>query len=217
MNKVKTIEEAVALIKDGMTVMIGGFLGVGTPHAIIDKMIEKGIKDLTIICTDTAYPDHGIGRLISNKMAKKVIASHIGTNSETGRQMNAGEIEVALTPQGTLAEQIRSGGAGLGGFLTPTGIGTMVEDGKQKIEVDGKEYILELPLKADIALLKGAKVDKKGNIYYDLAARNFNPLMATAAELVIVEADEIVEVGEINANDVMTPGIFVDVITEGGK
>ncbi|WP_432662336.1 3-oxoacid CoA-transferase subunit A [Wukongibacter baidiensis] len=217
MNKVKTIEEVVDHIKDGMTVMIAGFMGVGTPHSIVDKMIEKGIKDLTIICTDTARPDFGIGRLISNKMAKKVIASHIGTNAETGRQMNEGELEVTLTPQGTLAEQIRSGGAGLGGFLTPTGIGTIVEEGKKKIEVDGKEYILELPLKADIALIKGAKVDKKGNIYYDLAARNFNPLMATAADLVIVEADEIVEVGEINANDVMTPGIFVDVITEGRK
>lgn len=217
MNKVKTIEEAVALIQDGMTVMIGGFMGVGTPHAIIDKMIDKGIKDITIICTDTAYPDYGIGRLVSGKMAKKVIASHIGTNSETGRQMNAGEIEVVLTPQGTLAEQIRSGGAGLGGFLTPTGIGTMIEEGKKKIKIDGKEFILELPLKADVALLKGAKVDEKGNIYYDLAARNFNPMMATAADIVIVEADEIVEAGEINANDVMTPGIFVDVITKGDK
>lgn len=211
------MEEVVNHIKDGMTVMIAGFMGIGTPHGIVDKMIEKGIKDLTIICTDTARPDSGIGRLISNKMAKKVIASHIGTNAETGRQLNEGEIEVVLTPQGTLAEQIRSGGAGLGGFLTPTGIGTIVEEGKKKLEIDGKEYILELPLRADIALIKGAKVDKKGNIYYDLAARNFNPLMATAADLVIVEADEIVEVGEINANDVMTPGIFVDFITEGRK
>lgn len=217
MNKVKTIEEAVSLIKDNMTVMIGGFLGVGTPHGIIDEMIKKEIKDLTIITSDTSYPEYGSGKLIANKMAKKVIASHIGTNPETGRQMNAGEIEVILTPQGSLAEKIRSGGAGLGGFLTPTGIGTMVEEGKKKIEVEGIEYILELPLKADVALLKGAKVDKKGNIYYDKAARNFNPLMATAADLVIVEADEIVEVGEIDPNDVMTPGIFVDVIVEGRK
>lgn len=217
MNKVKTIEEAVSLIKDGMTVMIGGFLGVGTPHGIIDKMIEKKLKDLTIITSDTSYTDYGAGRLIANKMAKKVIASHIGTNPETGRQMNEREIEVELTPQGSLAEKIRSAGAGLGGFLTPTGIGTMVEEGKEKFKIDGKEYILELPLKADVALIKGAKVDKKGNIYYDKAAKNFNPLMATAADMVIVEADEIVEVGEINPNDVMTPGIFVDVIVEGGK
>lgn len=217
MNKLKTIEEAVSLIKDGMTVMIGGFLGVGTPHGIIDKMIENEIKDLTIITSDTSYPDYGAGRLIANKMAKKVIASHIGTNPETGRQMNEGEIEVELTPQGSLAEKIRSAGAGLGGFLTPTGIGTMVEEGKQKFEIDGKEYILELPLKADVALIKGAKVDKKGNIYYDKAAKNFNPLMATAADVVIVEADEIVEVGEIDPNNVMTPGIFIDVIVEGDK
>lgn len=217
MNKVKTIEEAVSLIKDGMTVMIGGFLGVGTPHGIIDKMIEQELKDLTIITSDTSYIDYGAGRLIANKMAKKVIASHIGTNRETGRQMNEGEIEVELTPQGSLAEKIRSAGAGLGGFLTPTGIGTMVEEGKEKFEIDGKEYILELPLKADVALIKGAKVDKKGNIYYDKAAKNFNPLMAMAADVVIVEADEIVEVGDINPNDVMTPGIFVDVIVEGGK
>lgn len=217
MNKVKTIEEAVALIKDGMSVMVGGFLGVGTAHGIIDEMIEKKIKDLTVITSDTSFTDIGVGRLIANKMAKKVISSHIGTNSETGRQMNEGEIEVELTPQGTLAEKIRSGGAGLGGFLTPTGIGTMVEEGKKKIEIDGKEYILELPLRADVAILKGAKVDKKGNVYYDKAARNFNPLMATAADLVIVEADEIVEVGEIDPNHVMTPGIFVHVIVEGRK
>lgn len=217
MNKLKTIEEAVSLIKDGMTVMIGGFLGVGTPHGIIDKMIENKIKDLTIITSDTSYPDYGSGRLVANKMAKKVIASHIGTNPETGRQMNEGEIEVELTPQGTLAEKIRSAGAGLGGFLTPTGIGTMVEEGKEKFEIDGKEYILELPLKADVALIMGAKVDKKGNIYYDKAAKNFNPLMATAADIVIVEAEEIVEVGEIDPNNVMTPGIFIDVIVKGGK
>ncbi|MCT4564885.1 MAG: acetate CoA-transferase subunit alpha [Maledivibacter sp.] len=217
MNKLKTIEEAVSLIKDGMTVMIGGFLGVGSPHGIIDKMIENGIKDLTLIANDTSYTDCGAGRLIVNKMASKVITSHIGTNPETGKQMNAGEIEVDLVPQGTLAERIRSAGAGLGGFLTPTGIGTMVEEGKEKFEIDGKEYILELPLKADIALIMGAKVDKKGNIYYDKSAKNFNPLMATAGDIVIVEAEEIVEIGEIDPNNVMTPGIFVDVIVKGGK
>ncbi|MDK2919133.1 MAG: acetate CoA/acetoacetate CoA-transferase alpha subunit [Candidatus Petromonas sp.] len=217
MSKVKSIEEAVSLIKDGMTVMVAGFLGVGTPESIVDAMIERGIKDLTIISSDTAFPEVGVGKLIVNKMAKKVIASHIGTNPETGRQMNEGEIEVLLTPQGTFVEQIRCAGAGLGGFLTPTGLGTMVEQGKQKIKIENKEYLLELPLKADVALLKGAKVDKKGNIYYDKAARNFNPIMAMAADLVIVEAEEIVEVGQIEPNDVMTPGIFVDVIVKGDK
>ncbi|WP_432404394.1 CoA transferase subunit A [Wukongibacter sp. M2B1] len=211
-TKVKTIEDALKYIKDGMTIMVGGFLGVGAPETLISGLIDKDIKNLTIITSDTGFPDVGTGKLIVNKVVKRVIASHIGTNPETGRQMNEGEIEVILTPQGTLAEQIRAAGAGLGGFLTPTGIGTIIEEGKKKIEIGGKEYILELPIKADVALLKGAKVDKKGNIYYDSAARNFNPLMASATDLVIVEADEIVEAGEIDANDVMTPGILVDVI-----
>jgi len=148
---------------------------------------------------------------------KKVIASHIGTNSETGRQMNAGEMEVELVPQGTLAERIRSGGAGLGGILTPTGIGTIVEEGKDKVKVDNREYIVEKPLKADLAIIFGTKVDKKGNIYYNYSTRNFNPLMATAADTVIVEAEELVEIGEINPNHVMTPGIFVDYIVKEDK
>ncbi|MPN04262.1 Acetate CoA-transferase subunit alpha [bioreactor metagenome] len=166
---------------------------------------------------DTAFPDIGIGKLIVNKQVKKLIASHIGTNKETGNQMNAGELEVELVPQGTLAERIRAAGAGLGGILTPTGLGTVVAEGKTIIEVDGKEYLLEKPLKADVALIVGAKVDKKGNIRYRKATRNFNPLMAAAAELVIVEADEIVEVGGIDPDDVMTPGLFVDYVVGGNK
>lgn len=217
MNKIIGMDEAIAHIKDGMTLMIGGFLGVGNPHRIIDAIVEKGIKDLTIIANDTAFPEVGIGKLIVNKQVKKAIVSHIGTNGETGRQMNAGETEVSLVPQGTLAEQVRAGGTGLGGILTPTGIGTIVEEGKKKIEVDGKEYLLELPLRADVALIAGAKVDKKGNIYYSKSARNFNPPMAMAADLVIVEAEEIVEIGDIPANDVMTPSIFVDYIVGGEK
>ncbi|KXG76254.1 acetate CoA-transferase subunit alpha [Thermotalea metallivorans] len=215
MDKVRTIKEAMEHIKDGMTVMVGGFLGTGTPEKFIDYLIEKNVKDLTIIGNDTGFPDRGIGRLIVNKQAKKVIVSHIGTNPETGRQMHAGELEVVLIPQGTLAEQIRAAGAGLGGVITPTGVGTIVEEGKQKIEINGKTYLVELPIRADVALIKGAKVDKKGNIYYHHAARNFNPLMAMAADLVIVEAEELVEVGEIHPNDVMTPGIFVDMIVGG--
>lgn len=214
-SKLISIKQAVEHIKDGMTVMIGGFLGVGNPHKIIDALVEKGVKDLTIIANDTAFPEIGIGKLIVNKQVKKVITSHIGTNKETGRQMTEGETEVVLVPQGTLAERIRAAGAGLGGILTPTGIGTIVEEGKRKIEVDGKEYLLELPLRADVALIKGAKVDKKGNICYNKSARNFNPIMAMAADLVIVEAEEVVDVGEIGPNDVMTPGIFVDYIVKG--
>jgi acetate CoA/acetoacetate CoA-transferase alpha subunit len=216
-KKVMTIQEAASHIKDGMTVMIGGFLAVGTPETMIDEIIKNGVKNLTVIGNDSGFPDRGIGKLVVNKNVKKVIASHIGTNPETGKQMNAGELEVQLVPQGTLAEQVRSAGAGLGGFLTPTGIGTVVEEGKQKITIGGKEYLLELPIKADVALIRGTKVDTKGNIYYNKSTRNFNPLMATAADLVIVEAEEIVEPGQIEPNDVMTPGLFVDIIVKGGN
>ncbi len=215
MNKIISIDDAVAKIQDGMTVMIGGFLACGTPEALVDALVKKGVKDLTIIANDTGFPDKGIGKLIVNKQVKKTIASHIGTNKETGNQMNSGEMEVELSPQGTLAERIRCGGAGLGGFLTPTGLGTIVQDGKEIITVDGVEYILEKPLKADVALLFGSKVDKKGNVYYNMATRNFNPLIATAADTVIVEAEEIVEVGELDPNVVMTPFIFVDYIVKG--
>lgn len=215
MEKVMTMTEAMDRIKDGMSIMFGGFLAVGTPERFIDVLIEKGIKDLTIITTDTGFPDKGTGRLIVNKQVKKVIASHIGTNPETGRQMNSGEMEVELVPQGTLAERIRAAGAGLGGVITPTGVGTILEESKQKITLDGKDYLIEMPLRADVALIKGARVDKKGNVTYNNSARNFNPVMAMAADLVIVQADEIVEAGEINPNDVVTPGIFVDIIVKG--
>ncbi len=215
MNKIKTMEAAAKHIKDGMVLMIGGFLANGTAEGMIDQILANGSKDLTIITNDTSYIEKGVGRLVANKRVKKVIASHIGTNPETGKQMNAGELEVTLVPQGTLAEQIRAAGAGLGGILTPTGIGTAVEEGKEKITVNGVDYLLELPLRADIALIKGSKVDKAGNIYYNQSTRNFNPLMATAADLVIVEAEQIMEIGEINPNDVMTPGLFVDIIVDG--
>ncbi|WP_091727100.1 acetate CoA-transferase subunit alpha [Proteiniborus ethanoligenes] len=217
MNKIVSIEQAIDQIKDGMTIMIGGFLGVGNPHKLIDALVEKGIKDLTIIANDTAFPEVGIGKLIVNKQVKKVIASHIGTNPETGNQMNSGETEVVLVPQGTLIEQIRAAGAGLGGVLTPTGIGTIVEEGKTKIEIDGKDYLLEKPLKADVALIFGSIVDKKGNIYYNKSTRNFNLFSATAAETVIVEAEKLVEIGELDPHQVMTPGLFVDYIVRGDQ
>lgn len=217
MNKLISIDEAVDMIHDGMTIMVGGFLGVKNPFRIVDALIEKGVKDITLIANDSAFPEVGIGKLVVNKQVKKLITSHIGTNKESGNQMNAGELEVELIPQGTLAERIRAAGAGLGGILTPTGLGTLVAEGKPIIEVDGKDYLLEKPLRADVALLVGAKVDKKGNIRYAKATRNFNPIMATAADLVIVEADEIVEVGEIDPDDVMTPGIFVDYIVGGNE
>lgn len=217
MKKIVTVEEALAHIQDGMTLMIGGFLAVGTPERLVDALVEKGIKDLTIIANDTGFPDRGIGKLIVNKQVKRTIASHIGTNPETGRQMNEKEMEVELVPQGTLAERVRCGGAGLGGFLTPTGLGTIVEEGKEKITVNGAEYLLETPLKADVALIFGSKVDEKGNVYYHESTRNFNPLMAAAADVVIVEAEELVKAGELDANIVMTPSIFVDYIVKEDK
>lgn len=212
MTKLKSIDEIVGKFNDNQVIMIGGFLAVGTPETLVDGLVTKGVKNLTVIGNDTSFPDRGIGRLIMSRQIKKAIVSHIGTNKETGRQMTAGEIEVELVPQGTLAERVRSGGAGLGGFLTPTGVGTTVEKGKQVITVNGCTYLLELPLKADIALLKAWKADKSGNLVYRRAARNFNPLMAMAADLVIVEAEEIVEVGELNPDEVVTPGTLVDMI-----
>ncbi|MGO1368660.1 CoA transferase subunit A [Senegalia sp. (in: firmicutes)] len=217
MNKQISIEEAIAKIEDGMSIMIGGFLGVGSPNQLIDALVEKNVKDLTIIANDTSFVDLGIGKLVANKQVKKVIATHIGTNKETGRQMNEKELDVELVPQGTLVERIRAAGFGLGGVLTPTGLHTIVEEGKQKIEVDGKEFLLEKPLKADVALLKGDLVDKKGNIVYDKTARNFNPTMATAAETVIVEAEKIVEIGDIDPENVITPSLFVNYIVAGGE
>ena len=217
MNKTVTIEQAISKIQDGMTVMIGGFLGNGSPERLIDKLVEKGVKDLTLICNDTAFPDKGTGKMITSKQFKKIIVSHIGTNAETGRQMNAGELEVDLVPQGTLAERVRCGGSGLGGVLTPTGIGTEVEEGKQKINVNGKDYLLEVPLRADVALVYGSIVDTFGNIKYTYTQRNFNPMMAMAADYVICEADTIVEVGDLDQNEVMTPGIFIDCIVGGAQ
>ncbi|WP_315069462.1 3-oxoacid CoA-transferase subunit A [uncultured Clostridium sp.] len=214
-NKIKKAFEAVQFIKDDMTVMIGGFMAVGTPEILIDAILKKGVKNLTIIANDTGLPDKGIGKLIVSKRVKRVIASHIGLNPETGRQMNNKELIVDLVPQGTLAEQIRSGGAGIGGFLTETGVGTIVEEGKQKLLIKGKEYLLELPLRADVALIGGSIADTHGNIFYKGSTRNFNPLMATAADLVIAGVERIVEVGELDPNYVMTPGIFVDYIVGG--
>ncbi|ABS60079.1 acetate CoA-transferase subunit alpha [Fervidobacterium nodosum] len=214
--KVITHDEAIKFIKPGMTIMIGGFLGVGTPEGIIDKIVENRIDNLTVIANDTATPERGIGKLIVNKLCKKVIVSHIGTNPETQRQMIAGELEVELVPQGTLAERVRAGGAGLGGILTPTGVGTIVENGKQIIEIEGKKYLLELPLKADVALIKAKKCDYYGNLVYNFTAENFNPLMAMAAELVIVEVEEIVPVGAIAPNEVRTPGVLIDYVVVAG-
>lgn len=217
MNKIISLEEVSSIFRNGMTIMAGGFMGVGTPQELVAAMLEANVEDITLIANDTAFADAGIGPLIVNKRVKKVIASHIGTNPETGRQMISGEMEVELVPQGTLAERVRAGGSGLGGVLTPTGVGTIVEEGKEKITVDGREYLLEKPLRAEVALLKAYKADKAGNLIYHRSARNFNPLMALAADTVIVQVEQLVEVGEIDPDEVMTPGILVDKIyVQGG-
>ena len=212
MNKFVTVKEDADMIKDGMTVMVGGFLGVGNPIALIDALVEKGVKDLTIICNDTAYPEVGVGKLITNHQVKNLIATHIGTNNNTIDQMNAGELNVTLPPQGTLAEQIRAAGAGLGGVLTTTGLGTVVENGKQKVTVDGVEYLMEKPIRADVAIIGANICDESGNLVYKGTSQNFCPMMATAADVVIVEPQEIVKTGSIAPENVKTPGIFVDYI-----
>lgn len=215
MEKVATLEQALEAVKPDMTLMIGGFLAVGTPETLINGLLQKSTDKLTVIANDTGTPEKGIGKLVVNNRLSRVIVSHIGTNPETGRKMNNGELNVELVPQGTLAERIRAGGAGLGGILTPTGIGTLVANGKEIIKVDDRDYLLEKPLKADVALLKAYKADTAGNLVYHRSARNFNPLMATAAAVVIVEAETIVEVGQIGPDEVMTPGILVYWIVQG--
>lgn len=214
-NKIISVAEAAAKIRSGSTLMYGGFIGVGTPDKIVDKLVETKTGELTLIGNDTGKPGKGVSKLIDAGLVKKVIASHIGTNPRTGELMGKGELEVELVPQGTLAERIRAGGFGLGGILTPTGIGTDVAKGKRIIEVDGKEYLLETPLRADVAIISGSVVDKAGNVYYKGTTRNFCPLVATAADIVIVYAEKTVEAGEIPPEQVMTPGIFVDYIVEG--
>ncbi|WP_099468635.1 CoA transferase subunit A [Konateibacter massiliensis] len=213
--KMVSAQEAVAAIKDGSVIMIGGFMSNGTPEILIDALIEKNVKDLTIIANDSGTPGTGIARLLEANLVKKMIASHIGLNPMAGQMMHDGIIEMQLVPQGTLVEQIRAGGAGLGGVLTPTGLGTEVAAGKEVLEIDGKQYLLEKPLKADFALIRGSVADEKGNVYYKATTRNFNPVMATAAETVIVAAEEIVPVGELQPELIATPGIFVDYLVGG--
>ena len=211
MKKIISVSEAGKLIPNNASVMIGGFLGCGSPDRIIDAIVNNKTSGLTIIANDTSTPEKDRGRLIVNKQVAKAIVGHIGTNPETGRQMNAGELEVELVPLGTLVERIRSAGAGLGGVLTPTGVGTLVSEGKQTLEIDGKTYLLEKPLKADFALIYGSKVDKFCNIFIHGTARNFNQVMATAANTVIVEAEELVDT-PLNPDEITIPGIFVDYI-----
>jgi acetate CoA/acetoacetate CoA-transferase alpha subunit len=208
--KTIVIDQAVEMIPHGASVMIGGFMGVGTPEHVVDEMVRQGKRDLTVIANDTASPGVGIGKLVNAKALRKVIASHIGLNPETQRQMIAGELEVELVPQGTLIERIRAGGFGLGGVLTPTGVGTIVEENKQRLEVKGKKYLVETALRADFALVHAFLADYLGNLSYALTARNFNPVIAMAGDTVITDADHIVPVGVISPDHVVTPAPIVD-------
>ncbi|MGI5936874.1 MAG: CoA transferase subunit A [Oscillospiraceae bacterium] len=228
MAKFVSVDEAVALIPDGASIMFGGFMGCGNAHKFIDALSKSGKKDLTVICNDAAMPGgplgeeyYGIAKLVHNRQIKKLIATHVGLNPEVAVQsMQEGTLEVVLIPQGSFAEVIRAGGSGLGGVLTPTGVGTIVEQnpyclGKQTI--NGRDYLLMAPLRADFAVIAGHKIDKAGNVWYKGNTSNFNIVMATAADTVIAEAEMVVEIGEIAPEDVRTSGIFVDYVVEGGK
>ncbi|WP_238948511.1 CoA transferase subunit A [Clostridium sp. YIM B02569] len=217
MTKIKTVQEAIKNIKDGMKIMTAGFLGVGAPLKMIEELANTNIKDLTLIQAVSAQPGetHDVGMLIANKQIKKFVGAHIGTCPEAQEQYNAGTLEVEFIPMGTIVECIRAGGAGLGAVITPTGLGTEIENGRDKLIVDGKEYLVFPAIKADVALIKGCKADKFGNILYRGTTKGTNTSMALAADLVIAEVDEIVEVGEIPPDSVGTPGILVDIIVQG--
>lgn len=214
MARVIPLHEAVEMIADGSTVMVGGFLGVGTPHKLMNELVRQRRRDLTVIANDTARPHLGVGRLIDHKLVRKLIVSHIGTNPETQRLMGAGELEVELCPQGTLVERIRAAGYGLGGVLTQTGLGTSAADGKRVIEIGENRFLLEMPIAADFALIGARRADYRGNLSYFLTARNFNPIMVLAATTVIAEPTEIVPVGVIAPDDVVTPHVLVDFLVE---
>jgi acetate CoA/acetoacetate CoA-transferase alpha subunit len=218
-DKLKTAAEAVSSIKDGDSVMVGGFMACGTPEILIDALAAKGTRNLTIICNDAGVPGRGVGKLLSNGQIKTLIASHVGLNPEVAARMNTDNpedrLECILVPQGTLAERVRAGGTGLGGFLTPTGVGTIVAEGKQVLQFDGRDYLLERPLRADHALIRGTVTDKFGNTTYHGTTRTFNPMMAAAADHVVVGTCKIVEVGEIEPDLVVVSGIFIDAIVGG--
>lgn len=215
---VVSAEEAVKHVKNGDTVMVGGFNYGGIPYTLVDALLEQGTDGLTMISNDTAYADVGHGKLVSHGRCRKVIASHVGLNKKTGKLYHSGQMELELFPQGTFVEKIRTAGFGMGGFLTPTGVGTVVEEGKQILEVGGKKYILELPMSADVALIRAYKADRMGNLIYKGTNRNFNPVMATAADIVIAEVDSVVDIGELDPDAIVTQGILVDMlVVKGGS
>ena len=227
-SKIITVDEAVAKIPDGATIMVGGFMGCGGAHKIVDALSKSGKGNFTLICNDASMPGgplgeahYSVAKLIFNGQIKHLVASHVGLNPEVATRMNDGSMKVDLIPQGSLAEMVRAGGAGLGGILTPTGLGTIVEEYEDYVhsvqEINGRKYLLMKALRADVALLNGYRIDKMGNIWYKGTTRNFNVPMATAADLVIAEADNIVEIGEIEPENVVTSAAFVDYIVDGGS
>lgn len=217
MNKVTELKDVIAKVQDGATIMFGGFLGVGAPIKCIDALVEKGVKDLTIISAVNAYPgqEFDMALLLKNKQVKKIITAHAGTCKLAVSQYKDGDVEIEYFPMGSLVEKIRAAGSGLGGVLTPTGIGTLMEEGKQKLTINGKEYLLEMPLKADFAFIKGYKGDPYGNIQYRGVAISTNPVMAMAADYTVAEVNEIVAAGDIPADRVGTPGVFVKAVVQG--
>lgn len=213
-TQIVSAKEAAALVKDGMTIMLGGFMANGTAESIVDEIVAGGAKDLTVICNDSSFPDVGIGKLLASGQIKHLIASFVGLNKIVAELTNSNQLELTLVPQGTLAERIRAAGAGLGAVVTPTGVNTPIEEGKQKITIEGKEYLVELPLKADIAICQGYVADETGNVRYRGSTRNFNPTMATAADITIFEVESIVPAGEIGPDYVETPHIYVDYLVK---
>lgn len=223
MPRFVSVEEAAELVTDGASIMVGGFMGCGSAHRFLAELAARGVRGLTVYCNDAAMPNgpdggshYALAKLIHNRQVTKLVTSHVGLNPEVAAQMAEGSLEVVLIPQGSLVEMIRAGGMGLGGVLTPTGVGTIVEEADHvhsKVEIDGRVYLLEKPLRADFALICGYKIDRSGNVWYKGTTRNFNEVMALAADVVIAEAERIVETGEIRPEDVVTPGILVDYVT----
>ncbi|MFX3623084.1 MAG: CoA transferase subunit A [Ectobacillus sp.] len=212
LGKLRTIDEVMSYFHDGMTLMFGGFGGVGSPPGIIEAILQSGIRDLHLIGNDTGFPDIGIGKLVTHGRVSSLITSHIGSNPNAGKLLHEGKLQIEFCPQGTLAERIRAGGMGLGGVLTDVGMNTVVEKGKQKVMANGKVYLVETALHADVSIVFAKQADEFGNLVFDKSARNMNPHVAMAGGITIVEAEQIVPIGSLDPEEIVTPGIFVDYI-----
>lgn len=217
MDKTRQIDDVIGKVSDGMMIMMGGFGLCGIPENLVKALLKQGTRDLTIVSNNAGVDDAGIGLLIANGQVKKMISSYIGENKALEQKMINNEIEVELNPQGTLAERVRAGGAGIAGFFTPTGVGTLIAEGKEVREFDGRKYVLERGLKGNVAFVKAHKADTHGNLTYRKTARNFNPVMATAAEYVIAEAEEIVPAGQLDPDQIVTPGVYIDAVILGAS